>query len=114
MAGAVLDFEEEISELYKKGGMKAIESVPGVGVSIAEKLGDAGEDKFSSSAVRRTLRSSFWSGVAVGKATPSARGNGVDGTLSMPCPRLNENSWSEESCDDGQLHAGKEYVVLVP
>ena len=37
-AGAVLDFEEEIAELYKKLGSKALESIPGVGLSIAEKI----------------------------------------------------------------------------
>lgn len=29
---------EEISEIYQKGGLKAVESVPGIGVSIAEKI----------------------------------------------------------------------------
>lgn len=30
--------EEEASEIYKKGGLKALESIPGVGTSIAEKI----------------------------------------------------------------------------
>lgn len=30
--------EEEVSEIYKKGGLKAVEDIPGVGVSIAEKI----------------------------------------------------------------------------
>lgn len=29
---------EEIAEIYKKGGIKALEDIPGVGVSIAEKI----------------------------------------------------------------------------
>jgi len=30
--------EEEISEIYKKGGLRALEEIPGVGASIAEKI----------------------------------------------------------------------------
>ncbi len=30
--------EEEVSEIYKKGGLKALKEIPGVGVSIAEKI----------------------------------------------------------------------------
>jgi DNA polymerase (family 10) len=38
-AGLVIDgLEEEASELYKKGGIRALEAIPGVGVSIAEKI----------------------------------------------------------------------------
>lgn len=32
------DLEEEVSELHKKGGIKALQEIPGVGVSIAEKI----------------------------------------------------------------------------
>ncbi|MEK7546988.1 MAG: DNA polymerase/3'-5' exonuclease PolX [Patescibacteria group bacterium] len=32
------DLEEEVSEIYKNGGLKALEEIPGVGVSIAEKI----------------------------------------------------------------------------
>lgn len=39
-AYSVENLEEEISEIYKKGGLKAIENIPGVGVSIAEKIGE--------------------------------------------------------------------------
>lgn len=35
---AVGDLEEEAAEIYKSGGLKALEEVPGVGVSIAEKI----------------------------------------------------------------------------
>lgn len=35
---SVENLEEEISEIYKKGGLKAVEDIPGVGVSIAEKI----------------------------------------------------------------------------
>jgi len=35
---AVENLEEEVSEIYKKGGLKAVEDIPGVGVSIAEKI----------------------------------------------------------------------------
>lgn len=37
-AETVAALTEEISETYKKGGLKAVESVPGIGVSIAEKI----------------------------------------------------------------------------
>lgn len=37
-AYSIENLEEEISEIYKKGKFKAIESIPGVGVSIAEKI----------------------------------------------------------------------------
>jgi DNA polymerase (family 10) len=30
--------EEPVSEIYKKGGFKAVENIPGVGISIAEKI----------------------------------------------------------------------------
>ena len=32
------NLEEEVSEIYKKGGLKAVENIPGVGISIAEKI----------------------------------------------------------------------------
>ena len=38
-AAQVIDgLEEEISETYKRGGLKALQEIPGVGVSIAEKI----------------------------------------------------------------------------
>ena len=40
-------------------------------------------------AARRALRSIICAGVAVGRATPGARGNGVEGTLSRPWMRSN-------------------------
>ncbi len=35
---SIENLEEEVSEIYKKGGLKAVEDIPGVGVSIAEKI----------------------------------------------------------------------------
>lgn len=35
---SVENLEEEVSEIYKKGGLKAVENIPGVGISIAEKI----------------------------------------------------------------------------
>ncbi len=35
---SVDNLEEEVFEIYKKGGLKAIENIPGVGISIAEKI----------------------------------------------------------------------------
>jgi len=35
---SVENLEEEVSEIYKKGGFKAVENIPGVGVSIAKKI----------------------------------------------------------------------------
>jgi len=35
---AIGDLEQETVEIYKDGGLKALEEIPGVGVSIAEKL----------------------------------------------------------------------------
>src|SRR3989344_71390 len=37
-AEAVADLEEDLNELYKKEGLKALKQIPGVGVSIAEKI----------------------------------------------------------------------------
>ena len=37
-AYSIENLEEEVSEIYKKGGLKAMEDIPGVGVSIAEKV----------------------------------------------------------------------------
>ncbi|OHB20789.1 MAG: DNA polymerase III [Parcubacteria group bacterium RIFCSPLOWO2_01_FULL_48_18] len=37
-ANAVESFEEDVSEIYRHGGLKALEEIPGVGVSIAEKI----------------------------------------------------------------------------
>ncbi|MEK9170935.1 MAG: DNA polymerase/3'-5' exonuclease PolX, partial [Patescibacteria group bacterium] len=35
---SIENLEEEVSEIYKKGGSKAIKDIPGVGVSIAKKI----------------------------------------------------------------------------
>lgn len=37
-AGVIEGLEEEVAETYKRGGLKALEEIPGVGVSIAEKI----------------------------------------------------------------------------
>lgn len=37
-AEAIESLEEEASELYKKGGLEVLKQIPGVGVSIAEKI----------------------------------------------------------------------------
>ena len=37
---SIENLEEEVSEIYKKGGLKAVEDIPGVGVSIAKKIGE--------------------------------------------------------------------------
>ncbi len=34
----VADLEENLNDIYKKGGLKALKEIPGVGVSIAEKI----------------------------------------------------------------------------
>jgi DNA polymerase (family 10) len=34
----VADLEEDLNDIYKKGGLKALQQIPGVGVSIAEKI----------------------------------------------------------------------------
>ncbi|MBI2035231.1 MAG: DNA polymerase/3'-5' exonuclease PolX [Candidatus Liptonbacteria bacterium] len=38
VADLILEFREPLSELYKKGGLKAIENIPGVGAHIGEKI----------------------------------------------------------------------------
>ncbi|MEK7630007.1 MAG: DNA polymerase/3'-5' exonuclease PolX [Patescibacteria group bacterium] len=38
VAEVIEGISEEISELYKRGGLKALEEIPGVGLSIAEKI----------------------------------------------------------------------------
>ena len=35
---SIENLEEEVSEIYEKGGFKAVEDIPGVGVSIAKKI----------------------------------------------------------------------------
>ncbi len=35
---SIENLEEEILEIYKKGGLKAVEDIPGIGVSIAKKI----------------------------------------------------------------------------
>ncbi len=37
-AEAIASLEEEVSSVYERGGLKALEEIPGVGVSIAEKI----------------------------------------------------------------------------
>ncbi len=37
-AGVIEGLEEEVADIYKAGGRKALEAIPGVGVSIAEKI----------------------------------------------------------------------------
>ncbi len=37
-ASTIESLEEDISETYKKGGIKALESIPGIGASLAEKI----------------------------------------------------------------------------
>ncbi len=37
-AYSVENLEEEVSEIYKRGGLKAVENIPGIGISIAEKI----------------------------------------------------------------------------
>src|SRR3989344_954655 len=38
VAQVIESLEEPVSEIYKKGGIKAVEEIPGVGLSIAEKI----------------------------------------------------------------------------
>ena len=38
VAQAIEGLSEEVAEIYKKGGLKAVENIPGVGVSIAGKI----------------------------------------------------------------------------
>ncbi len=37
-AEAIFSLDEDLKEIYRKGGLKALEEIPGVGVSIAEKI----------------------------------------------------------------------------
>src|SRR3990167_3356917 len=37
-AEAIRDLEEDLNELYKRGGLRVLTQIPGVGVSIAEKV----------------------------------------------------------------------------
>jgi DNA polymerase (family 10) len=37
-AGIIEGLEEEVADIYMRGGLKALEEIPGVGVSIAEKI----------------------------------------------------------------------------
>lgn len=37
-AQTIEGLQEEVADIYKKGGLKAIEEIPGVGISIAEKI----------------------------------------------------------------------------
>jgi DNA polymerase (family 10) len=38
VAEALLALPEDIKDIYQKGGFKALEKIPGVGASIAEKI----------------------------------------------------------------------------
>ncbi len=38
VAQTLESLEEPVAEIYKKGGLKAVENIPGVGISIAEKI----------------------------------------------------------------------------
>jgi len=38
VAGVIDGLEEDIEEIYEKGGVKALGEIPGVGVSIAESI----------------------------------------------------------------------------
>ena len=38
VAEAIAALPEEVSDIYQKGGLKAVEDIPGVGISIAEKI----------------------------------------------------------------------------
>lgn len=38
VAQTIESLQEEVADIYKKGGLKAVEDIPGVGVSIAEKI----------------------------------------------------------------------------
>ncbi len=38
VAGTIEGLEEEVTEIYKKGGLKALEEIPGVGRGIAERV----------------------------------------------------------------------------
>ncbi len=38
VADVITGLEEGVGDIYKKGGLKALENIPGVGVSIAEKI----------------------------------------------------------------------------
>ena len=37
-AGAIEELSEDVGEIYRKGGLKSLEEIPGVGISIAEKI----------------------------------------------------------------------------
>jgi len=37
-AMAIEDLEEDVVDIYQKGGLKALEDIPGVGQSIAQKI----------------------------------------------------------------------------
>ncbi|OIO49035.1 MAG: DNA polymerase III [Parcubacteria group bacterium CG1_02_42_13] len=38
VAGVIDGLEEDVEQIYERGGLKALEEIPGVGVSIAEKI----------------------------------------------------------------------------
>ena len=38
VAEVIFGLDKEVKEIYKDGGLRAIENIPGVGISIAEKI----------------------------------------------------------------------------
>ena len=38
VAQTIESLQQQVSEIYRKGGLKAVEDIPGVGISIAEKI----------------------------------------------------------------------------
>jgi DNA polymerase (family 10) len=56
-AGVIEGLEREVGEIYKTGGIKALEEIPGVGVSIAEKIQEflaTGKVKYLADLERKT------------------------------------------------------------
>src|SRR3989338_8718098 len=41
VAEVISALDESVAEIYKKGGLRALEDIPGVGISIAEKIEEA-------------------------------------------------------------------------
>ena len=44
-AGVIDGLESEVADIYETGGKKALEAIPGVGVSIAEKIEELLKDR---------------------------------------------------------------------
>ena len=77
-------------------GLASVQSPPPTAAASFSDRKDQVIASFSprAAAARRTRRSSFCSGVAVGVATPGVRGSGTDGTLSMPAMRITSSTMS--------------------